>query len=302
MPAPTYLDAILEHHLERASADGRDLGALKEEALALAEDARAVGEVGGRRGFAEALRAGREGSGLRVIAEIKRRSPSKGHIAPALDARAIAREYEAAGAACMSVLTDERFFGGSTEDLRIARSSTKLPVLRKDFIVSAKDVCESKIMGADALLLIVAALDGDLLNELLALASELKMDALVEVHDEEELSRSLEAGAELVGVNQRDLRTFAVDPGRARALVSAIPEECVAVAESGISNGEEAAGLAAAGYDAVLVGESLVCASDRSRVLASLSGHPIGARSTLSRSGPVTAAGSYLAGPREMVQ
>jgi indole-3-glycerol phosphate synthase len=190
----------------------------------------------------------------------------------------VAADYEAGGAACLSVLTDGAFFGGSPADLRTARSACGLPVLRKDFTVSPADVCDARIMGADAVLLIVAALSDKELQELLVLARELALDALVEVHDEGELARALDAGAGLVGVNQRDLTTFSVDPARAQRLVALIPAEVVAVAESGIRDADDARLLGAAGYQGVLVGESLVRAPDRRAAVRSLTGHPVGAR------------------------
>ncbi len=173
-----------------------------------------------------------------MIAEVKRRSPSKGPIAPDLDPAALAGEYQAGGAACLSVLTDADYFSGSAADLVAAGAACTLPVLRKDFTVSAADVCDARLMGADAILLIVAALSDDEVATFLALARELTLDALVEVHDEDELDRALAAGAELVGVNQRDLTTFSVDAGRAARLGGMIPADVVAVAESGIHSAE----------------------------------------------------------------
>jgi indole-3-glycerol phosphate synthase len=170
----------------------------------------------------------------------------------------VAAEYEAGGAACLSVLTDREFFGGSPDDLVAARSACSIPVLRKDFTVAANDVCDARLMGADAVLLIVAALEQAELAGLVELARQLGLDVLVEVHDGEELARALDAGSELIGVNQRDLRTFEVDHRRALALAAEVPSGVVSVAESGIRGPEDAARLAAAGYDAVLVGESLV--------------------------------------------
>lgn len=246
--APTYLDRILAAH--RTSARSVD-SALE----ASAADAPAP------RGFADALR--RAGGELAVIAEIKRRSPSKGDLAGDLDPEAVARSYTAGGATCLSVLTDAEFFGGSAADLRAARASTDLPVLRKDFTVCDADVYEARAMGADAVLLIVAALDDDELSRFHRLVHTLGMDALVEVHDESEVRRALAVGATLIGVNQRDLVTFAVDTERAVRVASAIPAGVVAVAESGIDGPAAAARLARAGYRAVLVGETLVTAPDR---------------------------------------
>lgn len=219
------------------------------------------------RGFRAALTAS---TGLAVIAEIKRRSPSKGALHPDLDPTALASTYAAAGASCLSVLTDEEFFGGSVADLQAARAATDLPVLRKDFTVSALDVADARLMGADAVLLIAAALDPGELIALHRLATDLGLDVLVEVHDEPELEIALQAGATLIGVNQRDLVTFEVDHDRAARLVGAIPAGTVKVAESGVRDGADARRLADAGYDAILVGETLVTATDVGSTLRSL--------------------------------
>lgn len=219
-----------------------------------------------------------ERAGLAVIAEVKRRSPSKGDLAPDLDPAAVAAEYAAGGAACLSVLTDEPAFGGRAEDVAAARSATGLPVLRKDFTVSANDVCDARRMGASAVLLIVAALGDGELEAFRSLAERLGLDALVEVHDEGELDRALGLGARLVGVNQRDLATFEVDGRRAETLAERIPPDVVAVAESGIRGPEDARRLAAAGFQAVLVGESVVTAADRAAAVRALAGHPVSGR------------------------
>jgi indole-3-glycerol phosphate synthase len=253
----TYLDRILAAHRAAADDDDRSI----EELLA---QARAVGPA---RGFAAALRAA---DGLGVIAEVKRRSPSKGDLHPDLDPAELAAQYAAGGATCLSVLTDAAFFGGSPADLGAARAAVTVPVLRKDFTVCAADVCDARIMGADAVLLIVAALDGAELAELHALALDVGLDALVEVHDEAELARALSVGATLVGVNQRDLVTFTVDTDRAVRVAQRIPEDVVRVAESGVDGPESAARLAAAGYDAVLVGESLVTSGDPAEAVRAL--------------------------------
>ena len=219
--------------------------------------------AGPTRGFEERLRTHARVDGrLGVIAEIKRRSPSKGNLAPDLDPGVLAKDYAAGGAACLSVLTDEAHFGGSAADLAAARGAVDLPVLRKDFTVSEADVCDARIMGADAVLLIVAALDDDELTAFRLLASELDLAALLEVHDEAELDRAMAAGADLVGVNQRDLRTFDVDRSRAASLATRIPDGVVKVAESGVRHRRDAADLLFHGYDAVLVGEALVTSGD----------------------------------------
>lgn len=255
---PTYLDQILEAHRAGAAGDERPLAELVAAAQAVTTPGR---------GFARALR---DGAGVAVIAEIKRRSPSKGVLDPDLDPPALARSYRDGGAACLSVLTDAGFFGGSPGDLTEARAAVDLPVLRKDFTVGPADVCDARLMGADAVLLIAAALIPEVLADLLALASTLGLDALVEVHDETEAETALALGATLIGVNQRDLVTFAVDTTRAERVAGILPDTVVRVAESGIRDGDDVARLGHAGYDAVLVGESLVTAADPAGALRCL--------------------------------
>ena len=174
----------------------------------------------------------------------------------------VARAYERGGAACLSVLTDREFFGGSPADLVEARAAVTLPVLRKDFTVSPRDVCDARIMGADAVLLIAAALDDDELAWFHDLARGIGLDVLVEVHDADELGRAARVGATLIGVNQRDLVTFAVDAARAAGLHPLMPDGAITVAESGVGGPDDAAALRAVGYDAVLVGESVVTSGD----------------------------------------
>jgi indole-3-glycerol phosphate synthase len=261
---PSYLADILATHCADAGRDGRDLDDLAAQAAAKPAP----------RDFAAALR----GSGLSCIAEIKRRSPSKGDLDPDLAPDLVAKDYVVGGASCLSVLTDMRYFGGSADDLRAARAACDLPVLRKDFTVSELDVVDARLMGADAVLLIVAALTDEELARFHQRATALGLAALVEVHDEAELDRALGAGARLIGVNQRDLRTFAVDHDRARALAARIPADVVAVAESGIRDDGDARRLADAGYDGILVGESLVRAHDRAAALRALIGHRVAAR------------------------
>ena len=255
----TYLDRILERHREVAASDDRSLDGLIATARAQPPT----------RGFRAAL-AGADR--LAVISEVKRRSPSKGDLFQNLDPTVLAAQYEAGGASCLSVLTDEEFFGGSVADLQAARSACSLPALRKDFTVSARDVADARIMGADAVLLIAAALDETFLAELHSLAADLGLDALVEVHDERELETALAAGATLVGVNQRDLVTFEVDHERAVRMAAAIPDDVVKVAESGVRGPADARALHAAGYHAVLVGESLVTSGDPAAAVAGLVG------------------------------
>lgn len=260
-----YLAEIVAAHRSATASDSRDPDQLVELAMSAPPP----------KGFAEALSAGES---LAVIAEVKRRSPSRGDLAPDLDPAQVAAAYAAGGAACLSVLTDHDYFGGSPEDLAAAKRATGLPVLRKDFTVAPADVCDARLMGADAVLLIVAALSDDELDDLATVARRLGLDALVEVHDQRELDRALAAGARLIGVNQRDLATFEVDPVGAEKLAASIPSGVVAVAESGIRGPDDARRLAAAGYQAVLVGELLVTATDHTGAVASLAGFPVGKR------------------------
>jgi indole-3-glycerol phosphate synthase len=219
------------------------------------------------RPFAAAL--ARPGT-ISVIAEHKRRSPSRGAIREDLAPADVARRYEAAGAAALSVLTDEPFFGGQLGHLAEARSATRLPVLRKDFILDPWQVWEARAAGADAVLLIVAALEDAKLRALLAEARALGMDALVEVHDRGELGRALLAGARLVGVNNRNLRTLAVLLETSLDLAPAIPDDVAAVTESGIRSGSDLRRLRDAGFDACLVGEHLMAARDPGAALRDL--------------------------------
>lgn len=254
----TYLDKILADHRATAAVDDRDLHELAAQCAALPPT----------RDFAAALAA----PGLSVIAEVKRRSPSKGDLAADLDPAAVAAEYDAGGAACLSVLTDLDYFGGSPQDLAIARAAVDLPVLRKDFTVALHDVYDARIMGADAVLLIVAALDDGELAKFADAAAQVGLTALFEIHDEAELDRALAADAQVIGVNQRDLVTFQVDQDRAVRMAKAIPADRIRVAESGIRGPQDAAILLQAGYDAILVGESVVTATGRTAAVAALRG------------------------------
>jgi indole-3-glycerol phosphate synthase len=222
------------------------------------------------RPFATALR--REDGHVAVVAEIKRRSPSKGDLALDLDPAATAKAYTAGGAAALSVLTDGPYFGGSVADLDVARESTELPVLRKDFTIDEIQIYEARAIGADAILLIIATLpDDELLADLHAFATELGLGVLVETHDVAEIDRALAAGAEVVGVNSRNLSTFAEDLGIASSLSSRLPAAVVAVAESAVRSPADAAAMADAGFDAVLVGEALVRAADPTALVRALS-------------------------------
>lgn len=207
--------------------------------------------------------------GLSVIAEVKRRSPSKGDLALGLDPATQAELYSAGGAAAVSVLTEPAFFGGSNDDLVAVREACPLPVLRKDFTVSAAQVWEARAIGADAVLLIVAALTDDELLRFLGEAADAGLAALVEVHTGAEAERALAAGATLIGVNNRDLATFTVDLGTAER-VAPLLDGVVRVAESGIGDPQDAARMARAGYDAVLVGESLVRSEDPAGLIGRL--------------------------------
>jgi len=229
----TYLDEILAQHRAGAERDRRSVDELVATARAAAPT----------RPFRAALVANPE---LAVIAEVKRRSPSKGDLAPDLEPARLAADYERGGAACLSVLTDAAFFGGSPGDLQAARQACSLPVLRKDFTVSENDVCDARIMGADAVLLIAGALSNAELIAFSRLARELTLASLVEIHDEAELERALAADADLVGVNQRDLVTFEVDHDRAVRVAAAIPDSVVRVAESGVRGPDDARRLAGA--------------------------------------------------------
>ena len=225
-----------------------------------------LGELGRRaeqhvpRGFRRALEE-KSKAGVAVIAELKKASPSKGLIRAEFCAGELARELEAAGAAALSVLTDEEFFQGSLENLRLASAAVKTPCLRKDFIVDEFQLLEARANSADAVLLIVAALTNAELNRLALGAGLQGLDVLCEVHDEAELQRALDAGCDLIGVNTRDLRTFKVDPQTAFQLVERLPKNVLRVAESGIRSGEDIARLREAGYQAFLIGESLMRAA-----------------------------------------
>ena len=224
-----------------------------------------------RRDFAAALcdPTGR----LTVVAEIKRRSPSKGPLAPDLDPAATAAAYEAGGAAALSVLTDGPFFGGSADDLRAARAACGLPVLRKDFTIDELQLDEARAIGADAALLIVAAIPDDgRLAGLHTRADGLGLAVLVEAHDENELDRAVAAGARIVGINARDLGTFAEDLTVAERLAARVPDGVIRVAESAIRTPGDAGRMADAGFDAVLVGEALVRAPDPVAALRDLRG------------------------------
>jgi indole-3-glycerol phosphate synthase len=212
------------------------------------------------------------GPGLAVIAEHKRRSPSAGPIREGAAIEEVVGAYERAGAAALSVLTEGPSFGGSLHDLRTARAASSLPILRKDFVLDSYQVHESLAAGADGILLIVAALDQRALVALHALARELGLAALVEVHDRDELARAADAGAEVIGINNRDLTTLAVDTRRTFELLALVPEGAVVVSESGLRRREQLEELERAGVDAVLIGEALMRAPDIEAACRALTG------------------------------
>jgi indole-3-glycerol phosphate synthase len=224
--------------------------------------------VSDRRDFRAALAS----PGIAVIAEFKRRSPSKGVLREAADVRAIAAAYRDNGAAALSILTDRKYFGGDDRDLREARDTAGLPALRKDFVVDEYQIYESAVIGADAVLLIARILGDAELRDLLDLARRCDLAALVETHSRQEVERAVAANAAIIGVNSRDLDTFEVSLDTALQLRTMIPDDCVTVAESGIHTRADVARVAAAGYDAVLVGESLMRSPDPGRKLAELLG------------------------------
>jgi len=255
------LDAIVAFHRGRAASDQRSTPRLLAEA----------GRVRSPPALLDALvRPG--GEPVRVIAEVKRRSPSAGELRGDLDVAELAAAYDEGGAAAISVLTDGPHFGGSPDDVVTVHEATALPILRKDFTVSANDLADARLMGASGVLLIVAILSRPELRTLLEVAELLGLTALVEVHDAREQELALDLGALVVGVNQRDLSTFEVDPTRAATLAGGFPSDVVTVAESGIADADAAQRCAACGYDAVLVGEALVRSGDPAGTIAAMRG------------------------------
>ncbi len=238
--------------------------ATKRDEVAAARAARSVDELEAACANAPAPRSLRDalsrpaGAPMRAIAEVKRASPSAGPIRPDADPVAIAREYEAAGASAVSVLTDVQYFDGSLAYLRDVRAAIAPPVLRKDFLIDPYQVVEARAAGADAVLLIVAALDDDTLRALLGEAARLGMDALVEAHSEAETDRAVAAGATVVGVNHRNLADFSIDMSLTGRMRAKVPDDLVLVAESGIRTAADVRALAEAGADAILVGETLM--------------------------------------------
>lgn len=254
----TVLDRILE--ARRASVDHR------KKVLPLTALKYGVKAAPPVRDFATALSR----DSMNILAELKPASPSRGVIRDPFDAVSLAKSLEGAGAAALSVLTEEEFFHGSLKNMREARKNTQIPVLRKDFIFDPWQVWESRANDADSFLLIVAALDNSLLNELISLGRELDMEPLVEVHTTEELGRAIAAGARIIGVNNRDLKSLAVRPETSYELIAEIPDSCIAVCESGLRSHEDLSKLRDAGFDAFLIGEHLMLSPDPGVALAQL--------------------------------
>lgn len=251
----TFLDKIIAHKHESIARQRRD-----NDLDALCKKANRTREAMESHCLRSALsRANR----TNIIAEIKRASPSKGIINDTINVVDVARAYEAGGAAALSVLTETEYFSGSLEDLINVRAAIELPILRKDFIVDEFQIYESAALGADAILLIVAALTDDKLQELLRITrGELKMDAIVEVHTADELSRAVNVGADIIGVNNRDLHSLEVSLSTSRQLIKVCPAGALVIAESGITDRNEIDELRRLGYDGFLIGESLMRAAD----------------------------------------
>jgi indole-3-glycerol phosphate synthase len=254
--------------LEDIVAETRDEVARRMQARPLEELAAQLDAPRRGRPFSEALIA----PGVSLIAEVKRASPSRGPIRPGASVTDIVRMYEESGASACSILTEPRFFGGSLDDLREARGATRLPLLRKDFIVHEYQLVEARLAGADAALLIVAGLDRAELADLLAFGHDIGLDLLVEVHDEDDVETAIESGAEIVGINNRNLVTLEVDPDTVLRLLPDIPAGTVVVAESGISDPADVRRLEEAGVDAILVGEALMGAPDPAQAVRTLLG------------------------------
>ncbi len=258
---PDVLEKIVAEKHREIEAARRELPA-----EALAKRLSAAPPV---RNFAAALRAG---TGMRVIAEVKKASPSAGLIRPDFDPVAIARTYEEAGAACISVLTDRQFFQGSLDDLIAVRQAVRIPVLRKDFVLDRYQVLEARVAGADCILLIAECLDDCRLRDLYFYASELGMESLIEIYDPDNLDRVLKLGPALVGINNRNLRTFVTDLEHSIALRPRVPADCVLISESGIHTREDVLRLEQAGIGAMLVGETLMRSADIGTKLRELLG------------------------------
>jgi indole-3-glycerol phosphate synthase len=256
----TFLEGVVERTRSDLQRRKRELPA--------AELERRLGPTRRGRPFSEALIA----EGISLIAEMKRASPSRGPIRPGASVSDVVRAYQSAGARAVSVLTEGAYFGGSLDDLVEARAACDLPLLRKDFVVDEYQLLEARAAGADAVLLIVAALDRHRVGELIFATSELGMDSLVEVHDEEEVELAVDSGAEVIGINNRNLHSLEVDPRTAFRLLADVPAGTVVVAESGITRPAHVRELEEAGVDAILVGEALMRADDPERAIRELLG------------------------------
>jgi indole-3-glycerol phosphate synthase len=257
---PTFLETVVERTRAEIEARRREIPESELEAR--------LGPSRRGRPFSEALIA----EGISLIAEMKRSSPSKGAIRPGASVSDVVSAYQRAGARAVSVLTEPNWFGGSLDDLVEARGACELPLLRKDFLVDEYQLLEARVAGADAVLLIVAALDRGRMAELMGAAGELGLDTLVEVHDEKEVETAVEAGAELIGINNRDLHSLEVDLETTFELLADVPAGTVVVAESGITQNEDVERLERAGVDAILVGEALMRADDPVRAVRDLLG------------------------------
>jgi indole-3-glycerol phosphate synthase len=254
----SVLDSIIEGVLEDVERRSIPMNQLKAQ----------LSDVADLRGALHAL----TGSGMKIISEVKRASPSKGDLGEILQPARLAAQYESGGASVISVLTEERRFKGSIKDFTEVRREVSIPMLRKDFIVTEYQVIESRVLGADLLLLIVAGLSQSQYCDFHQMANELGMDVLVEIHNEEELERALEANPTIVGVNSRNLKTLVVDPRAFDQLIPMIPSGIIKVAESGISERSEVAHVEELGADAILVGETLVRAGDPIAAISRLLG------------------------------
>lgn len=263
MPEPTILDAILAHKWAEVT--------VRQAALPLAEVQARAKDAPPPRDFLTALQTPKRGR-VALIAEVKKASPSAGIIRPDFDPVQVARVYEDSGAACLSVLTDEKFFQGHDDYLIAVREAVALPLIRKDFVVSDWQIYESRALGADAVLLIVAALSPTQIKDYAALASELAMEALVEVHTEAEMEVALDAGATLIGINSRNLKTFVTDLETVARLAAMVPAGVTLVAESGLKTPADVRQVADAGAKAILVGETLMRSADMGAAVRDLLG------------------------------
>lgn len=260
-----------ESFLSRMVSHKRREIARAKQLLPLAELERRARAQAAARDFRRALTGGEN---IAIIAEMKKASPSSGILRDNFDPTRLAKDYSKNGAAALSILTDVEFFHGHLEHLQKARAACVLPLLRKDFLLEPYQVLEARAHGADAILLIVAILDRSQLFELLSAAGELGMQALVEAHDEAEIARALLAGADIIGINNRDLRTFEVAPETTERLAKLIPRSCVRIAESGIKSRQDVERIAAHGIDAILVGSHLMRQPDPGKALSILTGVP----------------------------